>query len=338
MDRARLRAAAPEALAWAGFALSLGVLFLRLGGARPGALHDWYSSDTLVFVNVATDVLGDGFPLSGWRFSIVTFLFPDVFLTALLWLLTRGAMAATVLAGFALPALIVGALLLVRRAVGLGARSVQAVLTLGAASAITLYASAHLDIGLPNFFLLYTPENHVGCLINSLWALGLALTALRCEMEARHVGWGLYAAYAALCAAAGLSNLMFFPEFLVGLAAALALAVFFRVLPWRCCWRMPAVGWIAAALGAVSGRLVFHSAEVSRQARISQSAFVEATSVFLHGATQFLLAGEALHVLALVWLTACLAATALVVRNLAAGNDPGTGWRLGFVVVVSAAC
>src|ERR1035438_1399007 len=56
--------------AWLGLMLSMVCLFFQLGAVDPVSLRVWISSDTLYPVNVATDVLGDGFSLSGWRFSI----------------------------------------------------------------------------------------------------------------------------------------------------------------------------------------------------------------------------------------------------------------------------
>jgi hypothetical protein len=99
----------PVTLAWIGLALSLIHLYRRLGAAHPFVLGAWLSSDTLLPADVAIDLFKDGFPFSGWTFSIAPCWFPDVFLAGAFWAITRNAITATLLSGFVQPALLVGA-------------------------------------------------------------------------------------------------------------------------------------------------------------------------------------------------------------------------------------
>ncbi len=337
MSRRRLREAAPEILAWLGLALSLLVLFFRLGDARAPDVHDWVNGDTLGGTAVAIDVLRDGFPISGWHFSIAPFCVPDLLLAALFWEVTRSPVAATLLAGFSQVALIIGALLLIRNVVGLGERRLQAVLTLSVASLIALYSARHLNVRLPDYSLLFAPQNHVGSLINMLYALGLALWLVRDEVECGRGRRAVYLGYAALCLAAGASNLMFLDEMLAPFTAALCAAAFLGFMPWRCCWTTPLLGFPAALLGAFAGRLFLHPAPLSSQSEWTIDGFLTAADVFLSGAVHNLAAHDFLHMVAVTWVVFCLVSGALFVRRLVIH---GTAWvgredRLRFVFVIT---
>ena len=109
--------ATPTGLAWLGFLLSLIFLFCQLSSSSPAVLNMWLSSDTLYPVNVFTDTFIDGYSLSGWQFSIAPCWFPDLVLVGLFFGLTQNVILATLLAGFIQIALIVGAFVLVRKAV-----------------------------------------------------------------------------------------------------------------------------------------------------------------------------------------------------------------------------
>ena len=90
---------APQWLYWAGLGLAFAVLYLRLAAAGEPTFAFWFSSDYLFAADVYKDVVVDGFPLSGIKFSIAPCLFPDVVVTALLMFLTRNAVMATFLYG-----------------------------------------------------------------------------------------------------------------------------------------------------------------------------------------------------------------------------------------------
>src|SRR5438128_5509396 len=124
------RAFRPAILAWAGLFFSLIHLFRQLGGADPGALEAWLSSDTLWQANVFTDVFRDHYSLSGWVFSIAPCWFPDLVATGIFRLLTRSVILSTLFAGFIQIALLIGALHLCRKALSVGAPELQDTLLL----------------------------------------------------------------------------------------------------------------------------------------------------------------------------------------------------------------
>lgn len=290
-------------------------MYWALGNASPAVLNQsWIHSDSLYPVNVTTDVLQDGYPLSGWRFSIAPCWFPDIFATGVFWVLTRNPIAATLLAGFIQLALIVGAFQLMRKAVGLGSASLQTVLLLGVSIAITLYVAAHPGLGYPDLGRFFIPQSHVGSLIMSLYALALALLLLRQAQTGSKGSRFPAVVYAGVCLAAGMSNLMFIPQMLAPLSAAIAVAVFLTVLTGWKSWIPVIVGWPSAFAGALLNRVLFHATDVSAQSRTSREAALTALDVFMRGAVQHLF--EPLHIAAVIWMAVCLAIVALIIRKL----------------------
>ena len=306
----------PECFAGLGLLLSLLYLFWSLSNANPAVIDTlWVTSDTLYPVNVTTDILHDGYSLSGWRFSIAPCWFPDLFTTGLFWVFTHKAITATLLAGFIQLALIVGAFHLIRRAIGMGSASLQMVLLLGVSVWITLYVSARPEQVYPDLYRFFLPQSHIGSLIMSLYALVLGFILLDQSHRSSGISLATVSAYAAVCFAAGMSNLMFFPQMVCPFTAAVALAVFFNILPASKCRAAVAVPWPSAIAGAIVNRVLLHATSVGAQSQISRDAALTALDVFLRGAIERL--SEPLHILALAWFAVCTAIVALLLRKLA---------------------
>jgi hypothetical protein len=300
----------PGWLAWLGLALSLLYLFRALGNASPAELDGiWVNGDTLYPVNVTTDVLSDGYPFSGWRFSIAPCWFPDLITPGLFWIFTHNAITATLLAGFIQLALIVGAFELMRRAIGVQSEAFQTVSLLGVSVLLTLYVATRPGMGYPDLYRFFIPQSHVGSLIMSLYALALGLRLLNKGSGATR------AIYAGVCFAAGMSNLMFFPQMLAPITAAIALAVFFNVIPFSKSWAPLAIGWPFAIAGAAVNRFLLPTTSVGAQSQISREAALTALDTFMRGAVGHLF--EPLHILAVLWLAACIAVIAVIMRKLA---------------------
>ena len=302
-----------------GLIVSMVCLFFKLGAADPASLNVWISSDTLYPVNVSTDVLGDGFSLSGWRFSIAPCWFPDIFATGFFWVVTRNPIAATLLAGSVQLGLLVAAFLVIRAAVGLGNRSLQNVFLLAVSVSITLFVAAHPGFTYPDFYRFFLPQSHVGSLIMSLAALALGLLCIRQASERARVSRATLILYAAVCLLAGMSNLMFLPQMLLPFTIAIAFAALFHILALRDCWQPILAGWPAAAAGMVLNRVLFHTTAVSAQSQISRGAALAALDLFARGAVDRLLALERLHLIALAWILVCLVIVAATLRALTGG-------------------
>jgi hypothetical protein len=299
-----------------GLMLSMVCLFFKLGAAGPASLNVWISSDTLYPVNVVTDVVHDGFSLSGWRFSIAPCWFPDIFTTGFFWIVTRNPIAATLLAGFVQLGLLVAAFFWISKAVGLGNRSLQNVFLLAASVTITLFVAAHPGLTYPDFYRFFLPQSHVGSLIMSLAALALGLLCIRQASQHSRVSPAVLILYAAVCLLAGMSNLMFLPQMLLPLTVAIGFAALFHILALRNCWQPILAGWPAAAAGIVLNRILFHTTAVSAQAQISRDAALTALDVFARGAVDRLFALETLHMIALAWILVCLAIVTATLRAL----------------------
>ena len=317
ISRRWIPAHVPLILAWLGLILALLHLFWSLGSTSPAVLEGskWISSDSLYPVNVATDILRDGYPLSGWRFSVAPHWFPDLFTTGLFWVITRNAITATLLAGFIQLALIVGAFQLIRKAISLGSGSLPMIVLLAVAVGLTLYVAAHPELAYPDFYRFFIPQSHVGGLIMSLYALALGLMLLDRAHRDAGISCGVATTYAGVCLLAGMSNLMFFPQMLAGFTAAIAAAIFFHVLPASKCWLPAALGWSSAVAGAILNRMLFHVTNVSAQSHMSLQAALTGLDVFVRGALEHLL--EPLHILAVLWFVMCLAIAAVTLRKLA---------------------
>jgi len=299
-----------------GLILSMVCLFFKLGAADPAPLNVWISSDTLYPVNVITDVLHDGFSLSGWRFSIAPCWFPDVFATGFFWIVTRSPIAATLLAGFVQLGLLVTAFFLIRAAIGLGNPSLQNVFLLAVSVRITLFVAARPGLTYPDFYRFFLPQSHVGSLVMSLTALGLGLLCIRQASQRARVSRSVVIPYAALCLLAGMSNLLFLPQMLLPFTGAIGFAALFHMLALRNCWQPILAGWPAAGAGIVLNRVLFHTTAVAAQSQISRDAAVTALDVFARGAIGHLFALETLHLIALAWILVCLAIVVATLRAL----------------------
>jgi len=293
-----------------GLTLAVVALFDRLGTAASSDLRAWINSDTLYPVHVTIDVVRDGFAFEGWKFSIAPCWFPDLFLAGVFWIVSRSAVIATLLAGAAQLPLVALAFAALQKSCGTRF-SLGAVAVLATATVLVLAPKVAAP-GLSGMELnrLLLPQSHVGGLVNSLLALGLGTWLVRIDMEGgRRLALG--SVLAALCVLAGMSNVMFFVQALVPLTAALLAAGLLRRIAWAHSWRVLAISWPTALLGAFLNRTLFDTTSLANQARISLPRAWIAAVVFWQGFSGQLRAGEPLHWLAVLWVAFALV---LVVR------------------------
>ena len=305
-----------------GFGLSLVYLYFRLGTAAPSSLEDWISSDTLYPVNVTTDLVRDGFPLSGWQFAIAPFWFPDVFLTGVFWVVTRNPIEATLATGFLQLVFLVGVMALIRSTIRAGDKALQNVMVLAVAVIITLFEATHLGLYYPDLYRFFQPQSHVGSLIVSLAALGLGMVCVRHSIEARTAPAAIMAVYVILCVLGGMSNVLFFVQMLIPFTLMAGLLGMVGVIPLRDTRGTILAGWPAAISGAVLNRALFHATPVAAQSKISLASMRTALDVFAQGAEDKLVSFEGLHVLAVAWSVACLIPIAITVRRVVLGSSP----------------
>ncbi|HVT94601.1 MAG TPA: hypothetical protein VHD76_17265 [Bryobacteraceae bacterium] len=319
----------PVTLAWIGLALSLIHLYRRLGAAHPFVLGAWLSSDTLLPADVAIDLFKDGFPFSGWTFSIAPCWFPDVFLAGAFWAITRNAITATLLSGFVQPALLVGAFYVIQKAARLGS-SLQTVFLLSVANWLALFHSSPAGRLDEDIFRFLIPQSHVGSLWNSVFALGLGLLLIRQLITSSRISRPLLLIYSLVCLLAGMSNLMFFPQMLFPFAVAVGIVQFLGIAPGRRMWAPVWSGWLAALFGVFLNRTLLHAVSFSRQSRITPEAFYTAMDVFTRGAVGYSLHGHPLHMLALLWILVCSVIAAVILRRSIRGriDQVGTSERM----------
>jgi hypothetical protein len=128
--------------------------------------------------------------------------------------------------------------------------------------------------------------------------------------------------YAIVCLFAGMSNVLFFPHFLVPFTAALWLAGFLKIISWHKSKMPVAVGWVSAVAGIPINRLVLHASDVAMQAGVSRSRMATAFAVFWRGAVEKIAHGDALHLLALLWFAVCAAFALYGLRGVDRLQEP----------------
>jgi hypothetical protein len=280
----------------------------------------WITSDTLYPVNVFTDVLQDGYSLSGWKFSIAPCWFPDFMSIGFFWLVTRNIVMSTLLGGFVQIGLIVGAFHIIGKAVGTRNIYTQDAFLLASGALITLYVALSPGVYYPKLNMFFLPQTHVGSMVCVLYGWGMALWFLRQELAGAKVSAWLMTAYGILCLLAGMSNVLFFAHMLGPLTAAVAFLIFFRIMTIRQCWKPLTSGWVAAAIGALLNRILFRVTGVSSQSHVSRDSILTALDVFKKGFVAAALGGDIIHLSAIVWSGVCVAYIAWSLRRVVIGG------------------
>jgi hypothetical protein len=308
----------PRLYAWLGLVVAIICVFQAI----PSKLPDmWVSSDTLWPVNLFTDTLGDGFPFGGWRFSIAPCWVPDIVLVGLCYLFVRNPVMATLLAGAAQFVIFLAGLLLCWRSLKLTCLKLLDALTLSVGIAITLWVAFHTDVWYPGFFQFLLPQTHIGNLIMQVYTLWLTALMVRARDRRHEVKIGI--GYAVVCMCAGLSNLMFFPHTLVPLSAGLVVLTAIRALPPRRVALPLIIGWPAAVAGAIAFRMLFTVMGLTDQSALGWAAWQKATRVFYAGMAAAFAKSDLQHIVAALWLIACMIASVILLRGLrgAAGSE-----------------
>ena len=220
--------------------------------------------------------------------------------------LTQNVILATLFAGFIQIALIVGAFVLIRKAVRTAHPAAQDVLLLGAGVAITLFVATRPGLYYPGLYQFFLPQTHVGSLCVVLYGLGLALLCIRRTYESKRISWPLVLIYGTVCLLGGMSNLLFFVQMLVPLTVSLAFAILLTILPLRVSFIPVGIGWTAAAIGAVLNRGLFNTTSVGAQSAINYERVMVSLDIFMRGFVAQVLARDGLHMLAAAWMIVCL--------------------------------
>jgi hypothetical protein len=310
----------PELIGWSSLVLALLFLFIRLGLSDDATLDIWFNSDYLYPVNLFTDVLQDGYSLSGWKFTIAPYWIPDLVDVGIFWLLTRNVIMSTLLGGSVNIVLIVGAFRIIGKAVGTRNIHTQDAFLLASGALITLYVALSPRVNYPNLFMLFLPTSHVGSMVCVLYGWGMALWFLHQELAGAKVSAWLMTAYGILCLLAGMSNLLFFAHMLVPVTAAVAILIFFGIMTIRQCWKPLTWGWVAAAIGALLNPILFRVTPVSAQSEVSQDRLLTSLDVFMRGFVANVLSGDVLHLSAIVWSGVCVAYIAWRLRRVVIGG------------------
>jgi hypothetical protein len=230
------------------------------------------------------------------------------------WLLTRNAIMSTFLGGFVHIVFIVGAFRIIGKAVGTRNIHTQDAFLLASGTLITLYVALHPLVSLPRLYMLFLPSSQAGSMVCVLYGWGMTLWFLHQELAGAKVPAWLMTAYGILCLLAGMSNVLFFAQMLVPVTAAVAFLIFFGIMTIRQCWKPLALGWVAAAIGALLNRILFNVTPVTAQSVFSQDGVLTALDVFMRGFVAKVLGGDIIHLSAIVWIGVCVAYIAWSLR------------------------
>jgi hypothetical protein len=310
----------PTLIGWSCLVLAFLFLIIRLGLSDDATLDMWFNSDFLYPVNLFTDVLQDGYSLSGWKFTIAPYWIPDLVSVGVLWLLTRSVIMSTLLSGLVNIVLIVGAFRIIGKAVGTRNIHAQDAFLLASGTLITLYVALTPIVSVPRLYMLFLPTSHTGSMVCVLYGWGMTLWFLRQELAGAKVSAWLMTAYGILCLLAGMSNLLFFAHMLVPVTAAAAFLIFFGIMTIRQCWKPLTWGWVSAAIGALLNPILFRVTPVSAQSEVSQDRVMTSLDVLSRAFVASVRSGEIVHLIAIVWIGVCVAYIAWLLRLMVIGG------------------
>ena len=312
----------PRAYAWLGLIIALACLFKAIPSK---STYMWVSSDTLWPVNLFTDIFRDGYSFRGWEFSIAPCWFPDIALVGLCYFFLRNAILTTLVAGSVQFIILIAGFCLCWRALRLANRKLLDMLTVGVGIAIVVWVAFHSDVLYPGFYQFLLPQTHVGNLIMHVYAIWLALLMVQSPPDGKRRAVAV--GFALICGAAGFSNLMFFPHTMLPLSIALAALAFARVLPLRQAAFPVVLGWPSAVAGAIIYRVFFTAMSMDAQASTGRDAWRLAAHTFYAGAAEAFSRIDLQHIVAVLWLAACVAVGCTLLWRLrgTAGNSFNEG-------------
>jgi len=307
----RCLAVDPRLYAWLGILVAIACVFKAVP-SRPTFM--WVSSDTLWPVHLFIDVFRDGYSLRGWEFSIAPCWCPDIAIVGVCYLLLRNPLLTTFAAGAVQYVVLLAGFCLCWRALGLTHRKLVDTLTLATGVAVALWVAAHTDVLYPGLYQLLLPQTHVGNLIMHVYAVWLALLVIGGPTGRRRTIAAV--GFAAVCFLAAQSNVMFFPHTLVPLSLGLLALTLTRALLWQQAGLLIITGWPAAVAGAVAYRMFFSAMSLGAQSTIGPAAWRTAIRTFSAGVAAAFARLDLQHIVASLWLGACLAVCGVVLWRL----------------------
>jgi hypothetical protein len=328
---------APQWLYWTGLALAFAVLYARLAAAPESTLAFWFNSDYLFAADIYKDVVVDGFPLSGIKFSIAPCLFPDVVVTAVLMFLTRNAVMATFFYGIFQFTLLVTAYVFLSAVVRGRERPSPNGCILAAAVVLVLHTSRILSRNYDTMYYLFLDESHLSNFALAIICGGASLwLCFHSWREGRaHV---MLSVTAVLSVLGTISDLMFVPHMLVALTVAVAILRFLDLLPPGRPWYVLLVLCAGAFLGVVLVRACFDTATLGSQAVATIDRFTIALNTYVKGMLVKGANGDGLHLAAAFWIVSAAAVILYLIRRhivqrVQCGEMPEPTRRLALAVL-----
>ncbi len=285
-------------------------------------LQSWANLDSLFPIGIATDTLLDGGSLSGWKFPIAPFVFPDI---AICWGIAsfeRHPIAMMYYYSLIQLTLLAGAWLFCARMAGLSGSRFQFAGMAIVVIALLIVQGISLGDGYPQSWRealhwnrfdrgkviqLGVPGYHMGCFMASIWCAGLGLWILGRGITDRK-GIAIAAILTLMVGLGAGSDLMFVPQFVIAFPMAAGLASLFGLVPFRRVCAVQLLAGLGCALGIWAGsNLINNTGKLDHQSDCSLESIAIAWDTFLAGVQDHLFDHyEFWHWAATIWLMGCL--------------------------------
>lgn len=297
------------------------MLYRQLAVSPPRVLTFWFNSDTLFPVHFFIDWFRDGYPLSGWRFGIAPCWFPDIPVTALLYVLTRNVVLTNLIAGLLQFALLLIGFQLCWRALGLTETRLSDSLTLSVGIGFLLCTAWHVRFFYPTIWKLLQPQTHISTLVLVMLGAALCIRLFRGALATRREKM-LLAALALLSIGGGMSDPLFIPQMTFAMTVAALAFVWLGLFRFRGVVVPLTVSWLGILAGRLLNGAMFTVTDIRAQSDFTIDRFSTALRTFLEGSAFEFAHLDPLHLSAGLWLLIALGAFLRLVRRLALRKVP----------------
>jgi hypothetical protein len=304
----------PAILAAIGLLAALALLYGRMGAASPEALIGYFNADALFPVHVYKDVVIDGFPFSGWKLPMASWIFPDIPLACLCMMLTGHAAVANFAYGAVQVTLLTCGFAVCCRSLGLTPMRPYVTSMITAGTFIVVRTALGIPAHYPPFSHLFTPQTHAGTLVCAVWAAACGFYLVR----GTYFGWRKWFvifSYAGLCCLGTMSDMFFVFYFVLPFTVAGVAAAYAGLVAARALILPTFAGCVASICGAMLAPALLNIHELLAPAHLGlDGIFAAARKWAEQMLSRHFQAPELCHWSGTLWVLFCLAALLIVVR------------------------
>jgi hypothetical protein len=318
----------PLTYGWVGLLIAFATLYFHLTAIGRPAYQIWFNSDYLFAADLYRDVFMDGFPFSGFRFSVASCLFPDVFVTIILMKVLGGkAIVAAFVYGLFQFSLLTGSFALCGVVAKVADKKLVVSLVLLVSIALTLTTA--LSVSESAIFLqwLFITGSQVTSLAMVMLAASISIWMATTKDPVR-----IWAAIllVVVCGLAAGSSLLFVNHFLLPWLITVSVLCYFDIIPFFRATLTSFFACCGSVCGVVAAHLFVNSAPVGSQTALDLQRMTDAQLVYLRGLLEQYRVADPLHLVAAGWILFCLGYVLTAIRRRVRGPalDETTRGRL----------